>query len=169
MSAGWDWVTQPPPLLRTAVVKTVEVIDIIKAVIEWHDQGLVPLGKVLTTDPRCRLVHGDFFRLASLPDCGFNQSMPAKLAHAILLDIDHSPSHWLNKDNSCFYSEKGLSTLASKLHPGGIFGLWSNEPQDLKFSQLLDAVFGSSKAHSINFNNPYTQKDSSNTVYIAST
>jgi len=31
------------------------VIDALAEVIEWHRQGLLPLGKQLTGDPRCRL------------------------------------------------------------------------------------------------------------------
>ena len=150
-------------------VNSLEVIDIMAAVIDWHQRSLVPLGHVLTSDSRCKLVEADFFKLAGLPNCGFNKENPAQLAHAILLDIDHSPSHWLNQTNSQFYGQQSLSTLASKLHPGGIFGLWSNDPPDQDFTQLLDCVFASSQAHLISFNNPYTDSDSTNTVYIAVT
>ena len=148
-------------------VNTLVVIEVMAPVIEWHQKSLVPLGGMLTSDPRCRFVQADFFKLASVADSGFNMTDPSRLAHAILLDIDHSPGHWLTQGNSNFYCEKGLLTLASKLHPGGIFGLWSNDPPDLKFTQLLDSVFAFSKAHIISFNNPYTDSDSSNTVYIA--
>lgn len=149
-------------------VKTLEVIDIMKPVINWHQQRLVPLGETITSDSRCKLIHGDFFKLASVPDCGFTKANPAQLAHAVLLDIDHSPGHWLNQSNSGFYSVSALRTLASKLLPGGVFGLWSNEAEDLQFRHILDAVFASSRAYEIEFDNPYTHKQSSNTVYIAS-
>ena len=42
------------------------------AVIEWHEQGLVPLGPELAGDPRCRFVHGDFFALAAASCEGFD-------------------------------------------------------------------------------------------------
>ena len=45
-------------------VRTVVVIEVLDAVIEWHLQGLVPLGQRLTSDPRCQLLQGDFFELA---------------------------------------------------------------------------------------------------------
>ena len=150
-------------------VNSLEVIDVMAAVIEWHQKNLVPLGHTLTGDSRCNLVEADFFELAAMADCGFNNANPTALAHAILLDIDHSPSHWLNQTNSRFYCQQGLTTLASKIHPGGIFGLWSNDPPDADFKQLLDCVFASSQAHIITFSNPYSGNDSTNTVYIATT
>ena len=41
-------------------VRSLVVIDVLEAVIEWHQGGLVPLGAELVADPRCRLVHDDF-------------------------------------------------------------------------------------------------------------
>jgi len=91
------------------------------------------------------------------------------LVHAVLLDIDHSPSHWLNPGNSGFYTLQGLRKLAEKLHPGGVFGLWSNDPPDAGFARLLDTVFQSSESHIVTFPNPYMGGESSNTVYLAHT
>jgi spermidine synthase len=46
-------------------VGSLRVLDALGAVIDWHREGLVPLGRELTTDPRCRLVEGDFFALVA--------------------------------------------------------------------------------------------------------
>ncbi len=154
-------------VLEDSRVTTLEVIEVMAPVIEWHQKELVPMGKILASDSRCTLVHDDFFKLALATDRGLFRANPSRMAHAVLLDIDHSPRHWLNEGNSRFYSKSGLQSLAGKLHPGGILGLWSNDPPDLKFSQLLDSVFKSSQAHTIRFNNPYTDKNASNTVYFA--
>ena len=43
---------------------SLRVVDCLEPVIEWHREGLVPLGPELTADPRCQFVHGDFFQLA---------------------------------------------------------------------------------------------------------
>ena len=143
------------------------VIEVMEPVIDWHRRSLVPLGKELTSDPRCTLVHADFFELATSSNGSFDHTNPDKLVHAVLLDIDHSPSHWLNEGNSTFYTEQSLHKLAGKLHPGGIFGLWSNDPPDAEFINLLDTVFQSSESHIVSFSNPYTGDESSNTVYLA--
>ncbi|MDK2755031.1 MAG: spermidine synthase, partial [Gammaproteobacteria bacterium] len=90
-----------------------------------------------------------------------------RLFHAVLLDIDHSPSHWLDTGNSAFYTGAGLTALAASLHPGGVFGLWSNDPPDEAFSSLLAEVFASAEFHLVTFPNPYTGGESSNTIYLA--
>ena len=129
--------------------------------------GLVPLGNRLVSDARCTLVQPDFFALAASAPGGFVRAAPSRLAHGVLLDIDHSPEHWLNSGNSAFYTRHGLGNLADKLHPGGIFGLWSNDPPDDAFNQLLDTVFATSETHVVTFPNPYTGEESSNTIYLA--
>jgi spermidine synthase len=154
-------------VLQDPSVRSLMVVEVMEPVIDWHRRGLVPLGKELTSDQRCTLVHADFFDIAASDTGGFDRARPNTLVHAVLLDIDHSPSHWLNAGNSSFYTAPALRTLSDKLHPGGIFGLWSNDPPDGEFTRLLDSVFHSSEFHTITFANPYTGGESSNTVYIA--
>ena len=151
--------------LEDSAVKSLRVIDVMVPVIDWHRRGLVPLGNELTSDPRCTLIHADFFEVATSPG-GFDPADPDRLVHAVLLDIDHAPSHWLNSGNSSFYTESALAKMANKLHPGGIFGLWSNDPPETEFTNLLKSVFQSSESHIVTFPNPYTGSDSSNTVYL---
>ncbi|MDH3287526.1 MAG: spermidine synthase [Betaproteobacteria bacterium] len=153
--------------LEDPSVRSLMVVEVMEPVINWHRRGLVPLGKKLVSDPRCTLVHADFFEVASSSGGGFDRAAPTQLIHAVLLDIDHSPSHWLNPGNSAFYTAPGLRNLADKLHPGGIFGLWSNDPPDAEFTRLLDTVFQSSESHIVTFPNPYSGGESSNTVYLA--
>ena len=153
--------------LENPSVRSLNVIEVMAPVIDWHQRGLVPLGKELVSDPRCGLIHADFFEVATSTSTGFDGSDSIKPVHAVLLDIDHSPSHWLNPGNSVFYSQQGLGKLAEKLHPGGIFGLWSNDPPEAEFMHLLDSVFESSQSHIVTFPNPYMGGESSNTVYLA--
>ena len=153
--------------LESSSVRSLMVVEVMEAVIDWHRRGLVPLGNDLTSDPRCTLVHADFFALAASSGGGFDRAAPNRLAHAVLLDIDHSPSHWLNPGNSAFYTTPGLRNLADKLHPGGIFGLWSNDPPEDEFTRLLETAFQSSESHIVSFPNPYSGGESSCTVYVA--
>ena len=152
--------------LEDPSVRSLMVIEVMEPVINWHRRGLVPLGEKLSSDPRCRLIHADFFELA-VNYSSFDREDPGKLVHAVLLDIDHSPGHWLNSGNSAFYTEQGLKKLSAKLHPGGVFGLWSNDPPDAEFTHLLESVFQTSESHIVTFPNPYTGGESSNTVYVA--
>ncbi|MDA3895854.1 MAG: spermidine synthase, partial [Desulfobacteraceae bacterium] len=41
-------------------VASLVVVEYLEGVIEWHQKSLVPLGKTLMNDARCRLVHADF-------------------------------------------------------------------------------------------------------------
>jgi len=41
-------------VLEHSTVRSLVVVDALAEVIEWHEQGLLPLGKQLTGDPRCR-------------------------------------------------------------------------------------------------------------------
>ncbi len=153
--------------LENPSVRSLMVVEVMQPVIDWHRRSLVPLGKELVSDPRCTLVHADFFDIAASSSMGFDRSGVNRQVHAVLLDIDHSPSHWLNPGNGAFYTAQGLRNLAEKLHPGGVFGLWSNDPPDAGFTRLLDSVFQSSEAHVVTFRNPYRGGESSNTVYLA--
>lgn len=155
--------------LENPAVISLNVIDVMQPVINWHQQKLVPLGGTLINDARCKLTHADFYQLAKLENCGFNNEQPSQLAHAVLLDIDHSPSHLLNESNAAFYTKVGLESLAKKIHSKGIFGLWSNELPDQAFIELLNSVFKSTQSHIVKFANPYTQEESTNTVYLSST
>ena len=152
-------------VLEDPAVRSLKIIEIMQPVIDWHQKNLVPLGKVLTSDPRCNIINADFFEVATSSQKGFYDT--DELVHAVLLDIDHSPTHWLNQENRTFYTEKSMNKLADKILPGGIFGLWSNDPPDKEFLNLLDSVFQSSRSHVVSFPNPYTGGESSCTVYLA--
>lgn len=144
-------------------VTSLRTIDVMPAVIDWHQRGLLPVGDVLESDPRSQLILGDFFALASSEEPGFIS--PEKV-DAVLLDIDHSPSHWLNQGNQGFYTQASLSNMANKIKANGVFGLWSNDLPDPTFVDLLNTVFDSTETHIIEFANPYSGETSTNSVYI---
>lgn len=152
--------------LEDPSVASLTVIEVMQPVIDWHRRGLVPLGEQLCADSRCDLLRADFFALATSQD-GFFAAEPSRRVDAVLLDIDHSPNHWLNSGNGAFYSAIGLKHLAARIKPSGVFGLWSGDPPDAAFTRLLDEAFGSCAAHVVTFPNPYTGGHSSNTVYLA--
>jgi len=152
-------------VLDDARVRSVHVVDAVGEVIDWHHRGLLPLGAGLTDDPRCHLVQGDFFALVA-DGAPFAPEAPEPV-HAVLLDVDHTPRHHLHPSHAAFYTVDGLRRLAGRLHPGGVFALWSDDPPDQAFLAALDDVFASSAAHVVTFPNPYTDGESANTVYVA--
>jgi spermidine synthase len=146
-------------------VRSLHVVEAADAVISWHERGLLPLAGELTSDPRTHLVLGDFFALMAGGD-GTPPELPALLS-AILLDIDHTPDHLLHPAHGTFYTPDGLARLATRLHPGGVFALWSDAAPDPAFLQVLGEVFAEPFAHVVEFPNPLTGGASANTVYTA--
>jgi spermidine synthase len=142
-------------------VASLIVVDALDEVIGWHRDGLLPLSAAIAGDPRCRLVHDDFFAMAA--------RAPERRFHVIAVDIDHSPRHLLHPGHADFYTEEGLRRLAAHLHPGGVFALWSDDPPDAAFTAVLDTVFATSAAHVVTFANPVRGGESANTVYVAVT
>jgi hypothetical protein len=155
-------------VLEDRRVRSLYVVEAADAVISWHERGLLPLAGELTADPRTRLVLGDFFTLTS-PPTGPGRSGPdvPTLLSAILVDIDHTPDHLLHPSHAGFYRRDGLERLAARLHPGGVFALWSDAAPDPAFLNLLGDVFDEPVAHIVEFPNPLTGGTSANSVYTA--
>lgn len=153
-------------VLDHETVRSLTVIEVLDAVIAWHREGLVPLSERLTSDPRCRLIHGDFFALADPSSSEFE----AQHRHdAMLVDIDHSPGHVLDDRKRGLYTFEGLGGVEQMLQPGGVFGMWSNDPPEGDFERVLAEVFAVSRAEVVRFPNPYSGDSSSCTIYVAQT
>lgn len=139
-------------------VRSLTVVEALDEVIDWHRRGLLPETAGLAADPRTRLLAADFFAPAEA----------GARFHAVLVDIDHTPRHLLHPDHAAFYTAAGLRRLGERLHPGGVFALWSDDPPDADFAAVLAEVFSRADAHVVTFPNPLTGGESANTVYVAS-
>ena len=171
---NWDVVVGGLGLGYTAVaalafpeVRSLLVVDALEGVIDWHEREMVPLGKTINDDPRCRYVLGDFFALATEDGKNFDPDAPDRKFHAVLLDIDHSPRNLLAPRNAAFYTPDGLQKLALHLHPDGVFALWSDDAPDEDFMADLRAVFRDVKSVVVPFPNPLLDTISESTVYVA--
>lgn len=142
------------------------VVDALETVIGWHQDERVPLGKILNADERNHYVLGSFFDLATDPSTGFDPSNVGKKFDAILLDIDHSPTEFLNPSNAGFYTTENLSLMAEQLKPSGVFAMWSQNPPEDNFIALLNTVFESVDSHLVSFYNPFQGGESTNSVYV---
>lgn len=155
------WTALADPRIQELIV-----VDYLQPVIDWHRQGLVPLGPKLTADPRCRFVHGDYFALAAAGGDGFDPDKPQRQFDAVLLDIDHSPAHLLHPRHAHYYSAAGLRDFTRLIRPGGVFGLWSDDPPESQFLANLNAVFVEVHTEVVAFPNPFLHRDSHSTVYV---
>lgn len=151
--------------LKDARVSKVTVVELLDPVIDWHRRGILPVGDQLAVNPLVALKQGDFFSLAASPG-GFESGGPLD---AILLDIDHSPDMLLDPRSKGFYRPGGLLEMARHLRPGGVFGLWSNEPPDEAFTQSMRSVFPEAWAEPVVFRNPYDYSEITQTIYLGRT
>ena len=147
-------------------IESLIIVEKLAPVIGWHESGLIPLGKRLSDDPKCRFVEGDFFQMAA-GKTGFDPVEPARKFDAILLDIDHAPDFHLAPAHAGFYQPDGLTQLQQHLTDGGIFALWSNDPPDAAFTARLQSVFRSANAVNVPFYNPLQDSKFIQSIYIA--
>jgi spermidine synthase len=155
-------------VLAHETVGSLIVVDALGEVIEWHEQELLPIGKQLNADSRCRLVHADFFAMTH-SEQGYDPDAPGRRFDAVLVDIDHSPQKLLHPRHAALYTPKGLARLAGHLRPGGVFALWSNDPPDQAFVAALASVFEKPVAHVVTFPDAQGDGEASNTVYVGVT
>ncbi|WP_153398547.1 polyamine aminopropyltransferase [Ornithinicoccus halotolerans] len=146
-------------VLRDARVASLAVVDTLAEVIDWHRRGLIPAGPALTGDGRCTLVHEDFFALV-------REGGPGRY-HAVVVDIDHSPRHLLHPSHADLYTAAGAQRLAAMLRPGGVFGLWSNDPPDEDYLATLRPAFADVRAEVVSFPNPLQGREATATLYLA--
>ena len=160
---GLGYTTQA--VLDDPRVRSLHVVEALGEVIGWHRDGLLPLSAQLTSDDRCHLDHGDFFAMVAT-GAPFGDGAPP-LHHAVLVDIDHTPRHLLHPSHAPFYEVAGLRQLAERLHPGGVFALWSDDPPDDAFIAVANEAIGPCEAHVVPFPNHHTGGTATNTVYVA--
>lgn len=57
--------------------------------------------------------------------------------------------------------------MSLHLRPGGVFAMWSNEPPDEEFMAILRTLFTDVEANVVSFYNPFQNRESANTVFLA--
>ncbi|MHC5012691.1 MAG: spermidine synthase family protein [Planctomycetota bacterium] len=142
-------------------VRSLRVIELLPAVIDWHRRGLVPLGDVLASDPRCVLEQGDFFALMRSPPATEDATW-----HAILVDIDHSPRAALHAEHAGFYEVARLREVLPHLAEGGVFSLWSADAPDPAFLAKWEEVFAAVEVRTVEFYNPSIDGEEVNSIYL---
>lgn len=140
-------------------VETIEVVEYLSEVIDWHRRELVPLAAALGDDERCRIVQGDCFQWIRNGTGGSYD--------AVLIDVDDSPEHLLSPEHGSFYTATGLADARRSLRPGGVFALWTAGPALAGFLDRMRQVFGDVEAQAVHFHNPLHDVDDVNTIYLA--
>ena len=126
----------------------------------------MPIEKLLFEDTRCNIILADFFK-SVFEKKGFDPNIQARKFDGIFLDIDHAPDFYLNSSHAKFYTIEGMKKVSSHLNDDGLFSLWSNNPPDIYFVDLLKNVFEMARAEKVIFYNPILEEDCTQTIYIA--
>jgi spermidine synthase len=104
---------------------TVEVAELIPAVVTWNRGRLGPLAGHPLEDPRTKLYQGDVGVRLRLGNWD-----------AILLDVDNGPAPLTAAENRGLYDAPGLRIIHQALRPGGVLAVWS-ATDDPRFSKRL--------------------------------
>jgi len=106
---------------------TVDVAELVPAVVEWNQGPLGPLASHPLKDKRVRIRVEDV--LVTI------RNHPGRFS-AILLDVDNGPDAFTTAANAGLYSDRGLQAARAALEPGGVLTVWSAW-EDRKFEQRL--------------------------------
>ena len=104
-------------LASTGEKVTVEVAEMVTAVIEWNRTHLNRLNGSLLDDPRVEVKVTDVVQL-------IRKAKPESY-DAILLDVDNGPSPMVSAGNLSLYSKTGIRAIARALKPNGRVVVWS--------------------------------------------
>lgn len=144
--------------LRSERVAAVEVVELLPQVIDWLDQGLVPLSNELNKEGRLGITEGDIYkRLAETP---------VDLLDLILIDVDHSPEERLANDSASFYTRDGLVAAGRHLAEGGILAVWSYA-EDSRFAEALRNVFAHVRVEPVTYDNQLIDERRTDWLFFA--
>ncbi|MBW2461681.1 MAG: spermidine synthase, partial [Deltaproteobacteria bacterium] len=123
---------------------SVEVAELVPAVVEWNEGPLGPLAGHPLRDPCTVLYRGDV-----------RDRIRAASSHydAILLDVDNGPIALAHAANDALYGRRGIAQCWEALKPGGVLGVWSllddqrytTRLRQQGFDARAQKVFGSRK------------------------
>jgi len=117
---------------RIPVDASVEVVELLPALVEWNREHLSRLAGRPLDDRRVHLVVADVrdrLRRARSP------------FDVILLDVDNGPAALAHPANDGLYGDVGLATCHGALAEGGVVAVWSAQPDDRFLKRLGQAGF----------------------------
>lgn len=118
--------------LESPRVASLCVVEKLGSVIDWMNDGLLPLSEELAANPRLEIVQGDIYEDLLGP--------AAETYDLIVVDVDHAPRNRLSEASEPFYTEPGQARVARHLSPGGVLAVWSAE-DDEDFLTVLCSVY----------------------------
>ena len=121
----------------------VHVSELLPEVISWNRDFLQKVNGALLKDTRVTVLPEDVFKVM--------RESKNEPYDAILLDVDHTPSSWVQVQNFRLYERAGFTAVTLSLKPGGLVAYWSAGDEPEFAHRLRRAGFGvqtyEAKAH----------------------
>ncbi|MFT5526078.1 MAG: spermidine synthase [Pirellulaceae bacterium] len=146
--------------IQSEQVASVEVVEFLPQVIEWLQNGLVPLSPQLNDHPKLTLTAGDVYQLLD--------NAPKQTYDVIVIDVDHSPDERLDESSISFYTKSGLQAARKHLAPGGVLGVWSYA-ESSPFADAMRDVFSEVVVKPVSFRNELVDEDVTDWLFFART
>ncbi|SIQ78318.1 Spermine/spermidine synthase [Micromonospora avicenniae] len=115
------------------------VVEIERALIDWHRDTLAPFSAHALDDARVRVVNDDIVRWLGTTDEVFD---------AICLDVDNGPDWTVFQHNAALYDDHGLTLLRERLTGDGVLAAWSASASPA-YATRLAAVIGPVTTHRV--------------------
>lgn len=113
----------------------VVVAELNEAILKWCKEPLAPLTKNAVSDPRVTVKIADVAALIRKAGGGGENSR----FDAIILDLYEGPFEAAKERGEPFYGTTALNLTRAALTPGGVFAVWSEDP-DKDFEKRLERV-----------------------------
>jgi len=109
----------------------VTVVELNRQVVAWNRGAIAILTRHASEDPRVEIIVGDVAQVVARTASGSFD--------AILLDLYEGPHAATRRGRDPLYGDEAIARASSALRPGGVFGVWSEEP-DKPFEARLAAA-----------------------------
>lgn len=116
---------------------SVQVTELLPAVVEWNRGPLGELARRPLDDPRVRLEEADVVLTLRASPGRFD---------AVLLDIDNGPAALTSSSNALLYTRQGVAAAQASLRPGGVLAVWSARGDRAFERRLRGAGFSVARA-----------------------
>lgn len=130
-------------------------VELLPAMVTWHERFLGHLCSQCVSDPRVRVETVDLVDYLRSGTSRFD---------AVILDVDNGPEALTQEGNSQLYDDAGLWTLKNRLKPGGVLAVWS-AGESAFFTRRLKSAGFRSKTHTV-YARP-NKKGGRHTIWIA--
>lgn len=144
-------------LLADARVLSVEVIEYLPQVLQWLQDGLIPLSNELNQASGLRLTSGDVYQ--------YLMGEPQQQYDLIVIDVDHSPADQLGSGEHAFYTAVGLTAAMEHLADGGVLAVWSYA-ENSSFAAAMKATFRSTRMEPVRTFNPMVQEEQTDWLFF---